>query len=65
MGWFGYAPLNVFPLMEFLLFQLADTLFTGLMVVAVIAFTVRFLKVRGVSLKVGECDQCGGEKIRG
>lgn len=65
MGWFGYAPFDVFPFMEYLLFRLVDTLFTGLIVVAVIAFTVRVLKVRAVSVRIEKCDECRGEKIRG
>ena len=50
MGWFGYAPLT--PWLEFVVFGFLDALFTGLMLAAVIAFTVRFLKVRGVTFKV-------------
>ena len=37
---------------EYVLLLFLDALFTGLMVAAVLAFAVRFLKVRGVSFKV-------------
>ena len=40
------------PWLDFAVFQFLDALFTGLMVAAVIAFTVRFLRVRGVTFKV-------------
>ena len=40
------------PWLDFAVYRLLDALFTGLMLVAVIAFTVRFLKVRGVTFKV-------------
>ena len=41
-----------FPWLDFAFYQFLDALFTGLMLVAVIAFTVRFLRVRGVTFKV-------------
>ena len=49
--------------LDFAIFQILDSLFTGLMLVAVIAFTVRFLKVRGVTFKVDvdNRDQDGGD----
>lgn len=52
MGWFGYAPLGASPWFEFVVFRFLDALFTGLMLAAVIAFTVRLLKVKGVTVKV-------------
>ena len=51
MGWFGYAP-GAEPWLEFMVLRFLDTLFTGLMLAAVIAFTVRLLRVRGVTFKV-------------
>ena len=41
-----------FPWLDYAYFRFLDVLFTGLMVAAVLAFAVRFLKVRGVTLKV-------------
>ena len=41
-----------FTWFEFAIYQFLDALFTGVMVAAVIAFTIRFLRVRGVTFKV-------------
>ena len=38
--------------LESVMLRFLDELFTGLMLTAVIAFTVRFLRVRGVTFKV-------------
>ena len=41
-----------YPWLDFAISQFLDALFTGLMLAVVITFTVRFLKVRGVTFKV-------------
>ena len=51
MGWFSYAQLGAYPWLEFVVLRFLDALFTGLMLVAVIAVVVRVLKVRGVTFK--------------
>ena len=41
-----------FPWLDYAYYRFLDALFTGLMLAAVLAFAVRFLKVRGVTFKV-------------
>ena len=40
------------PWLGFAFYRFLDALFTGLMLAGVLAFAVRFLKVRGVTFKV-------------
>ena len=43
---------DISPWLDFAVIRFLDALFTGLMLAAVLAFAVRFLKVRGVTFKV-------------
>ena len=52
MGGWTWNPFGAHSCSEFVMLQFLEALFTGLMLAAVIAFTVRFLKVRGVTFKV-------------
>ena len=47
-----FVSVGGFPWLVYAFYQFLNALFTGLMLAAVLAFAVRFLKVRGVSFKV-------------